>query len=97
MLITSVADSQGTITNEQGLDIVALEKHKQSGQPLKNFKSISGTDIHGDSTAVLYTECDVLIPAALDSVITESNVAQVQAKTILEPATIQLVVVQRYY
>lgn len=86
MLITSVADSQGTITNEQGLDIVALEKHKQSGQPLKNFKSISGTDIHGDSTAVLYTECDVLIPAALDSVITESNVAQVQAKTILELA-----------
>ena len=86
MLIVSVADSQSTITNEVGLDVVALEKHKQSGQSLKDFKSTSGEDIHSDSKAVLYTKCDVLIPAALDNAITEENVTKVDAKVILELA-----------
>jgi len=86
MLIISVADSQSTITNEQGLDVIALEKHKQTGKTLKEFKSTNEEDIHGDPESVLYSECDVLIPAALDSVITGENAHKITTKVILELA-----------
>lgn len=86
MLIVSVADSQSTITNEQGLDVEALLKHKLSGLPLKEFKSTSGQDIFDAPEKVLYTNCDVLIPAALDNVITKDNVDQINTKVILELA-----------
>lgn len=39
-----------------------------------------------DPNAVLYTEVDILIPAALDNVITIQNVADIKAKAIFELA-----------
>ncbi|HMO78381.1 MAG TPA: Glu/Leu/Phe/Val dehydrogenase [Candidatus Paceibacterota bacterium] len=86
MLIVSVADSQGSISNTAGLDIYALERHKLSGKSLSEYVSPGETDSYGDSSAVLYTKCDVLIPAALDNVVTKENVEKIQAKVILELA-----------
>lgn len=86
MLIVSVADSQGTITNQTGLDVLALEEHKLSGKSLRDFVSADGKDTFGDPQSVLLADCDVLIPAALDNVITINNAKQIKAKVILELA-----------
>jgi len=86
MLIVSVADSQGTITNQAGLDVFALERHRVSGKSLNEFVSPGENDTYSDSTSVLVTECDVLIPAALDNAVTQANASQIKARVILELA-----------
>jgi len=81
--IIGISDSKGGIYNTDGLDVAKLQNLK------KERKSV--TDYDGDfesldAKEVLYKECDVLIPAALENQITEENADRVQAKLILELA-----------
>ncbi len=81
--VIGISDSGGGIYNKDGLDIKSLQELK------KNRKSV--TDYSGDfekldAKEVLYKECDVLIPAALENQITDENADKVQAKLIMELA-----------
>jgi len=81
--IIGISDSGGWIYNKNGLDVEKLRELK------KNKKSV--TDYSWDfekldAKQVLYKECDVLIPAALENQITEENADKVKAKLILELA-----------
>ena len=54
----------------------------QNNKVLKGFTG--ATEIPSDQ--LLIQECDVLVPAALQNVITETNAAQIKAKLIVEGA-----------
>lgn len=80
--VQAVSDSKGGIFLEDGLDIEAVIRHKNetgSVQDLPGAKNITNEE-------VLALDVKVLVPAALEGVITEANVAQVKAKLVLELA-----------
>ncbi len=79
--VIATSDSKGAVINETGLEIDALAAHKQQ------TKSVLGFAGARDLTeSVLEVECDLLIPAALENQITNGNVSNINAKTILELA-----------
>ncbi|MCX6757793.1 MAG: Glu/Leu/Phe/Val dehydrogenase [Candidatus Nomurabacteria bacterium] len=80
--VIAVSDANGAILNENGLDIAALEIYKKENETLKGFtgsKEITNLEL-------LALPCDVLVPAAFENQITESNAKDVKAKVILELA-----------
>jgi glutamate dehydrogenase/leucine dehydrogenase len=94
--IVAVSDSQGGIYCKEGLDPKRIQKYKsETGSVRGEYCQGSVCDIEKlklDNTQVisnddlLVTDCDLLIPAALDNVITEKNAKDVKAKFILELA-----------
>ena len=80
--IIAISDTQGGIYNEAGLDLIAVDKHKQEQATvvgLTDTTSITNADL-------LALECDILIPAALGSQIHQNNVEQIKARLIVEAA-----------
>ncbi len=80
--VVAVSDIHGGVYSPDGLDIDALQKHVQDTGSVGGFpgtKPISNKE-------VLEQECDILIPAAVQSVITSQNAASVKAGLIIEAA-----------
>lgn len=80
--IVAVSDSQGSIYREEGLDIIAVEKHKEAHGTVVNFPDaafLSNEDI-------LTLPVDILIPAALENVIHAENADRIQVKAVVELA-----------
>jgi glutamate dehydrogenase (NAD(P)+) len=80
--VVAVSDSQGGISNENGISIGSVRAHKEKTGSVVVFpgsKSISNEEI-------LETDCTILIPAALENQITKSNAANVSAKLVAEAA-----------
>eukprot|EP00038_Savillea_parva_P008372 m.176509 g.176509 ORF g.176509 m.176509 type:complete len:423 (+) comp14184_c0_seq1:330-1598(+) len=80
--VIAVSNSKGGIVNEDGLDIDAVSTYKADRGKLDGFpesRSVSGEEL-------LELECDVLVPAALENVITKDNAARIKAKLVLELA-----------
>lgn len=80
--IIAISDIKGGILNQAGVDINMLEKHMDEAGSVVNFQGavpISNQDL-------LETECDILIPAAVQSVINSQNAANIKAKLIMECA-----------
>lgn len=80
--IVAVSDAQGGIYNAKGLDVTALESSTRSHGVLPehgDFERISNAEL-------LALECDVLVPAALENQITETNAHDVHAKLVVEGA-----------
>ncbi len=81
--IVAIGDHTATFYNEKGIDIKeALEYAAKNGRVLKGYKG--GTEIK--SNEILTCKCDVLVPAALQNVITEEIAHSIQAKLIVEGA-----------
>lgn len=87
--IVGIADSRGSVLAEHGLDPQWFIERKTEG---KGVSDLDESDIQklgvrcGPPEAVLTIKTDILIPAALDGVITEENAHAIQATTILELA-----------
>lgn len=81
-VVVALADSKGTVFNESGLDVVALEKHKQEKGSLMG----SGLGADSESDSILSLAVDILVPAALENALHEGNMADVKAKLIVEVA-----------
>ncbi|MEK7532746.1 MAG: Glu/Leu/Phe/Val dehydrogenase, partial [Patescibacteria group bacterium] len=81
MKIVAVSDSQGGI-KDGGLDPRAVLDFKKQHGTVVGFP---GTQTISNEQ-LLETECDVLVPAALENVITKDNAANIHAKIILELA-----------
>lgn len=80
--VVAVSDSQGGISNENGISIGSVRAHKEKTRSVVGFpgsKSISNEEI-------LETDCTILIPAALENQITKNNAANVSAKLVAEAA-----------
>lgn len=80
--VVAVSDSRGGVYNESGLDIETLIEHKNSTGKVGGFEGAK--DITNEE--ILELECGLLVPAALEAVITEENAARVKAKVVLELA-----------
>lgn len=80
--IVAVSDIKGGICSQAGLDIEKLSKYVDETGSVVNFP---GTEPISNE-ALLETECDILVPAAVQSVITSENANNVKAKVIIECA-----------
>jgi glutamate dehydrogenase len=81
MNITALADSRGTLTDRNGLDVEAVLTLKEEGKSVTD-----GVGEKKNAQAVITELCDVLVPAALEEQITEENAADVKASIVLEIA-----------
>lgn len=82
--IVAISDHTGAILDERGLNVQELVEFAKNGNLIKDYKSATAKHISNEELLAL--EVDVLIPAAIDSVITKDNVANVKAKMIAEGA-----------
>jgi len=81
--IVGIGDHSASFYNEKGIDIkAALEHTANNNRTLKGFKG--ATEIN--ASELLISKCDVLVPAALQNVITEENAGKIQARLIVEGA-----------
>jgi glutamate dehydrogenase (NAD(P)+) len=80
--IVSIVEYDGAVYNPHGLDIVALQTHRRETGSIRGFAG--GEDV--DKEEALLMDCDVLIPAARENVITSANADRVQAKILCEGA-----------
>ena len=80
--VIAISDSKGGIYNENGFDIEKLAEHKKKTGSLADFEG--GKNLTNEE--LLETECDLLIPAAFENVINDTNADKVRAKAILELA-----------
>ncbi len=81
--ICAIGDHTATLWNEKGIDIkAALEYVKANGNLLKGFSG--GVEIK--ASELLTANVDVLVPAALQNVITEEIAHNIKAKLIVEGA-----------
>jgi glutamate dehydrogenase (NADP+) len=94
--VVALSDSQGGIYSAEGIDPVRIEKYKRkTGSVAGEYCEGSVCDIqrmkldnveHITNEELLELPCDILIPAALDNVITEASADRIKAKYILEIA-----------
>lgn len=80
--IIGVGDIHGGVFNTQGLDIEALLKHAHEAKTVKGF---SGGESIG-SAEILEQDCDILLPAATESVIHSHNASKIKAAILVEGA-----------
>ncbi len=89
--IVAVSDSQGGIHRASGLDPTSIHRVKEETRELRAVYcegSVCRAQDHDDLTneELLELDVDVLIPAARENQITESNASRIRASTIVELA-----------
>jgi glutamate dehydrogenase (NAD(P)+) len=82
-IIVALAEREGAIHNPKGLNEEEVFSYRRRTGSILGFPG--ATDIL-DSREALELECDVLVPAALESVLTAENAPRVKAKIVLEGA-----------
>lgn len=78
-----VAESDGAVYDEKGVDIDHLYKYRQEKKTVKGYPK---GKVLADTAGSLEIDCDILIPAALERQITIKNAARIKAKIIGEAA-----------
>ncbi|NML22831.1 Glu/Leu/Phe/Val dehydrogenase [Pseudoflavitalea sp. G-6-1-2] len=81
--VVALAEYEGAIFNNDGLDVDAVVEHRKKTGSILNFP---GATNFAKNTDALEMECDLLIPAALENVINGENAPRVKAKIIGEAA-----------
>jgi glutamate dehydrogenase (NAD(P)+) len=82
-IIVGLAEFEGSIYNEKGLDVEAVVKHRKATGSILNFP---GATNFSKSSDALEAPCDILIPAALENVINGDNAGNIKAKIVGEAA-----------
>jgi glutamate dehydrogenase (NAD(P)+) len=81
--VIAIIEHDGVLTNENGLNVHDVKQHFAETGGLKGFP---GGEYDANGIDALEMECDILIPAALESQINVGNAMRVQAKLIVEAA-----------
>jgi len=81
--IIGLAEYEGAIYNEEGLDIDDVFQNRRKTGTILNFP---GAKNFAKNTDALEMDCDILIPAALENVINGENAPKIKAKLIGEAA-----------
>jgi glutamate dehydrogenase (NAD(P)+) len=82
-LIVAIVEHDGAIANAAGLDPDAVIAHRQARGSILDFPGATNMT---PSAPALELDCDVLIPAAVENVLTADNAARIKARIILEGA-----------
>jgi glutamate dehydrogenase (NAD(P)+) len=80
--IISIVEYDGAVYNPHGLNIEALLKHRNETGSIADFPEAENIN----KAEGLYQDCDVLIPAATENVITSHNAHKIRAKILCEGA-----------
>jgi glutamate dehydrogenase (NAD(P)+) len=81
--VIGVIERDGALTSDKGLDVVAVKDWIKTTGGVQGFP---GATFVAEGGSVLESDCDILIPAALEGVIHAQNAAQIKAKLIIEAA-----------
>lgn len=82
-IMVGVAEIDGSIYSKKGIDLKELMEFKKEHGGITKFE---GVEVLENSGSVLESECDILIPAALENQLNESNAPKIKAKIIGEAA-----------
>ncbi len=80
--IVGIAEIEGGLWNSNGIDIHQLLDYKRRNNTILGFRNAEATP----SEEVLVSECEILIPAATENVITSRNAGKIKARIIVEGA-----------
>src|SRR5262249_6486034 len=80
--VIAIGDRYGAIRNPRGIDIPALAQYAVAGKRLTEFAGAEPMP----SEEVLTTPCTVLVPAALERVITQNNAPRLNCRILAEGA-----------
>jgi glutamate dehydrogenase (NAD(P)+) len=80
--IIGIAEYDGALFNPHGIDICSLLEHRQRNGTVLGFKGAEAADSHD----LLTMDCEILIPAATENVITSRNADRIKARVICEGA-----------
>jgi glutamate dehydrogenase (NAD(P)+) len=82
--IVAISDHTGAFYNEKGINIQEAIKHKDANKG--TLEGFTGGDRMEVADDLLTLEVDVLVPAAMEDVITAKNAERIRAKLIVEGA-----------
>ncbi|HJT52468.1 MAG TPA: Glu/Leu/Phe/Val dehydrogenase [Candidatus Angelobacter sp.] len=80
--VIGIAEYNGGLYNSKGINIDALLEFRDRNKGIVGFNGAEAAD----SKELLVSDCDILIPAATENVITSQNAASIKAKIICEGA-----------
>jgi glutamate dehydrogenase (NAD(P)+) len=80
--IVSIVEYNGAVYNPNGLDIPALMTHRKETGSIVGFEGAEDVD----KAEAMFRECDVLIPAATENVITSANADRLRCRILCEGA-----------
>ena len=80
--IIGIAEMEGGLANAHGIDIHALLRHRSEAGTIVGFAGAEPAD----PAELLTRECEILVPAATENVITSRNAANLRCKILCEGA-----------
>src|SRR5437899_4133099 len=80
--IVGIAEYDGGLFNKNGINIDNLLEHRDRNKSIVGFSEAEAYD----PKQLLLAECEILIPAATENVITSQNAAGIKAKIVCEGA-----------
>jgi glutamate dehydrogenase (NAD(P)+) len=80
--VVAVSDVEGGLYRERGLDPEAINRHKREAGTVTGFPGADAIT----NEELLEIDCDVLVPAAIEGVITTRNADATKARVICEAA-----------
>ncbi|MGP8268535.1 MAG: Glu/Leu/Phe/Val family dehydrogenase [Terracidiphilus sp.] len=80
--IVGVAEREGGLSNPKGIDIHQLIEYKYRNGTTLGFSGAEATP----SEELLVSDCEILIPAATENVITSRNAGDIKARIVVEGA-----------
>ena len=80
--IIALSDSKGGICNPKGINPAKVHEHKKRTNSVINYKGCKNIT----NKELLETECEILIPAAMENQITKENAGNIKAHLLAEGA-----------
>ncbi len=74
--VIAISDVEGAIVNTKGIDVPPLQKIVSDGGSVSEYKDFDCLD----NESLLALDCDVLMPAAIEDVITPQNAADIRER-----------------
>lgn len=84
-IVVGILEREGAIYDPNGLDVEMVRSHREAGASILELDASVRLPA-SEAARGLEWACDILLPAALESVITEENAPRIQAKIIAEGA-----------
>ena len=80
--IVGIAERDGGLYNAGGIDIHQLLEYKYRNETILGFRGAEAVP----SEELIVSDCDILIPAATENVITSRNAERIKARIVVEGA-----------
>jgi glutamate dehydrogenase (NAD(P)+) len=80
--IIGVAEQEGGLYHANGIDVCALLDYRERNRTVLGFKGAEAVD----TDELILDECEILIPAATENVITSRNADRIKARIVCEGA-----------